>query len=305
MKTPSLLLCMVLLLAWPAIAGTPGDTARLPVTGNFALDVFGMRDLTPAPRVMQERFTGSVPASHKSPWLAAGLSLALPGAGEFYTENYWKSAGFFVIEAAMWGLAYYWDHRGDRQTDSFQNFADAHWSVYRYVDLAIKNFKPKDPSGNYYTTNEFWSGAPNLNAPWVGINWDLVHQMESAIGGYYSHNLAPHGDQQYYEMIGKYEQFNMGWDDANPGLGSDYFTQKANLTPRNVFYAGERAKANTYYGHATTFVTVAIVNHILSAVDGALSASWYNKAHASVGFRTVPDAGGYTRIPVFQLSYDL
>ena len=129
--------------------------------------------------------------------------------------------------------------------------------------------------------------------------------MESAIGGYYSHNLAAHGDQQYYEMIGKYEQFNMGWDDANPSLDPSYQSQKANLTTRFLFYGGERAKANTYYGHATTFVTVALVNHILSAVDAALSATWYNKAHASLGFRTVPDGVGYVSVPVLQIRFDI
>ncbi|MGA9119303.1 MAG: hypothetical protein WB699_08040, partial [Bacteroidota bacterium] len=229
------------------------------------------------------------------------------GAGEFYAESYWKSAGFLLVEIAMWGLAYSWDHRGDVQTDNFQNFANSHWSVVRYVDYALTNFKPVDPATNQpFTEGQFWSGTPNPAAPWVGVNWAVVNRMEAAIGGYYSHSLAPYGDQQYFEMIGKYEQFNMGWDDANPGLGSDYFTQKANLTPRNVFYAKERGKANTYYGRATTFVTVAILNHLLSAVDAALTASWYNKAHTAVGFLLIPNAaGGSSSVPVLQFNVEL
>ncbi len=229
----------------------------------------------------------------------------LPGAGEFYTESYWKSAGFFAVEAVMWVLAYYWDNQGNRQTNSFQDFADSHWSVVRYVQRALANFKPVDPTtGQPFTENQFWTGTPNTQDPWVGVNWGTVNRMESAIGGYYSHNLAVHGDQQYYEMIGKYEQFNMGWDDANPALPSDYQSQKANLTARFLYYGGERAKANTYYGRATTFVTIAVVNHVLSALDAALSASWFNKAHASVGFRNIPDGAGYSSVPVLQLSFD-
>jgi hypothetical protein len=314
MSLKSLCLCLVFFPAG-VYAGLPADSAAYPITGNVQLDFFGLRDVSPFPKVLQQDATMQTSGSRKSGWIAAGLSLVVPGAGEFYTESYWKSAAFFVVEAALWGLAYYWDHRGDVQTDNFQDFANAHWSVRRYIQYAVDNFDPMDPAtGQKFKdeTGQFYSGVENPDAPWVGVNWATVNRMESAIasqggaGQYYSHNLAPYGDQQYFEMIGKYEQFNMGWDDANPGLASDYFTQKANLTQRNVFYAGERGKANTYYGRATTFVSVAILNHLVSAVDAALSASWFNKAHASVGFQTVPNAwGGYTSVPVLKVSVEL
>jgi hypothetical protein len=36
-----------------------------------------------------------------------------------------------------------------------------------------------------------------------------------------SHRLPPHGDQQYYEMIGKYHQYSPGWNDFTGGGVSD------------------------------------------------------------------------------------
>jgi len=44
------------------------------------------------------------------------------------------------------------------------------------------------------------------------VNLGELNRLEGDLGGYYSHQLPPHGEQ-YYEEIGKYPQFNVGWDD--------------------------------------------------------------------------------------------
>lgn len=304
-----IVVCALLLgvgTSWCA-AGMPADSARpLPVTGNVTLDLFGLRELSAGPHLASQQDAGQAAvAGRKSPWLAAGLSLALPGAGEFYVESYWKSALFLAVEAGAWIMAYSYDKRGDRQTDYFQDFADAHWSVVQYAQYALE--KLADPKGNY----QLWkSGVPppkGVAAPWDYVNWNELNRMERDIAGYYSHTLPVHGDQQYYEEIGKYPQYNQGWDDANLALNPDYETVKGNLTPRYQYYGGERGKANTYYEHATTFVSVAIINHLASAVDAALSAGWFNsRLHAEMGVQTVPDRGGvYTQVPVVKLAYRL
>ncbi len=115
-----------------------------------------------------------------------------------------------------------------------------------------------------------------LDANKTKVDWRVLNQLEEDIGGYYSHRLAPYGDQQYYEMIGKYQQFNPGWDD----FGDEHtpYTYGDPLTERYLFYSGLRGSANHYYDIAGAAVIVVIVNHIISAVDAAWTTAKYNKS---------------------------
>lgn len=296
-----MMLCVAAVIACTAAgqAAAPRDSLRaLPVTGDITLDFFGLRDLSGGPHLAGEQPPGAVAGDRKSPWIAAGLSLVLPGAGEFYDESYLKSALFLAVEAGAWILAYSWDKRGDRQTDSFQDFANAHWSVVQYAQFA------QEKLSDHTQTYAWLKPGTEGQAPWDRVDWNELNRMERDIAGYYSHTLPPHGDQQYYEEIGKYPQFNQGWNDANLSLSPDYATVKGNLTPNDLFYAVERGKANTYYEHATLFVSVAIINHLVSSIDAALSAGWYNsRVHAEMGVQTVPVGGTSINVPVMKLAY--
>ncbi len=81
----------------------------------------------------------------KSPFLAGFFSLVLPGAGEFYTGDYWKAAIFVALEAALITTAVVYDNKGDNKTGEFQQYADdyknpAHnWNVVKYSQWIIDN----------------------------------------------------------------------------------------------------------------------------------------------------------------------
>ena len=259
----------------------------LRLTGNLRVDLFGRRGLA-AGFQFSDQIEGEEPHPRKSPWLAAGMSLVLPGAGEFYSESYWRSAGFFVLEVAAWTVAYTYDKKGDRQTDSFQNYADAHWNVVQYAMYA----QSLAPAGQY---NWLRTDVPASSPPWERVNWPELNRMERDIGRYYSHTLPFHGEQQYYELIGKYYQFNQGWQDVTliPGEAGQI----------NTYYEKERANADDFYNTASTVVSLAIVNHLLSAVDAALSATSFNRVHASVGLQKLPDGALYVRVPTVKLLY--
>jgi hypothetical protein len=118
---------------------------------------------------------------------------------------------------------------------------------------------------------------------------------------YYSHILPHYNSQQYYELIGKYPQFNEGWDDAAPS-----FSYGDPLSAKLLYYSGERGKANTYYTTASTYIAIAMVNHVVSVVDAVLTAGSYNRGlHASVGSQTIPAYGGYATVPALQISWGL
>jgi hypothetical protein len=74
------------------------------------------------------------------------------------------------------------------------------------------------------------------------------------------------------------------------------------VTQNFQFYSGERGKANDFYNTASTFVVIAIANHILSAVDAAWSTSSFNSFHARVDLER-PSGIGIEQIPVVKMSY--
>ncbi|HRP94319.1 MAG TPA: hypothetical protein PLH53_15605, partial [Ignavibacteriaceae bacterium] len=150
--------------------------------------------------------------SKKSPFLAGVLSLLVPGAGEIYSEEYLKAGIFLAIEAAVITTGLIYDKKGDDKTIEFQNYADDYtsdpntghfWSVVKYAEWLI-NIKGADP--NIRTDN--WEVNDTRLPPWQRVNWDLLNASENG-----SHKLPLYGDQQYYELIGKYHQFSPGWND--------------------------------------------------------------------------------------------
>lgn len=211
-------------------------------------------------------------AAKKSPLLAAGLSLILPGAGEFYSESYLKTAIFLAVEAAaiIVGLSY--EKKGDDQTIDFQNFADKHWSVIRYAKWVTNpvNAKKIKADINLSNYNVFFANGK--------VNWNELNKLESDLGSYFSHRLPFYGEQQYYELIGKYPQYNVGWDDfGDENTPFEYKADRSNLTKKFVYYSVERGKVNDYYNVASKAVLVVFANHIISAVDAAWSAHSFNK----------------------------
>jgi hypothetical protein len=299
-------LTLVLVLALAAMRSeaqnprTAGAKDERPLTGNPRFDLLQSLPLVGIDGRLQEQ-TPAMEARRKSPWLAAGMSLVLPGSGEFYAESYWKSALFLAVEVGTWALAYHFDKKGDRQTDFFQGYADQHWSVVQYATYTINNLIPADQRQSYYD-RVIIPGTASL-PPWDRVNWDALNSMEREIGGFYSHTLPRYGEQQYYELIGKYPQFNQGWDDANLSLPADYFVIKDNLTQRYLYYSAERGKANDYYRNATTFVTVAVVNHVISAIDAAWSVSSYNRNLVQGTVQAIPGPGGIVYVPAVRVQY--
>lgn len=275
------------------------------LTGNLQIDFFSQR-LNISETMQLQSDSQPVEVSRKSPWLAAGLSALLPGAGEFYAESYWKAAAFLAIDIAAWGLAYHFDKKGDRQTDFFQNYANQNWDPEKYAQFSFDHYLTTQQKDDF-RNRLFQPGA----TPRERVNWNVLNEMERVIsataeGRFYSHTLPPFGDQQYYELIGKYQQFYQGWNDADPSLTTYALIEaKIKNDPTNFkYYSLERGKANDFYTTATTYVTIAIVNHVLSAVDAAWTAASYNRnLHASVRMQQVPTYRGYALIPVARVEY--
>lgn len=204
-------------------------------------------------------------SGQKSVSKAALLSLAIPGAGEFYGGSFLKGAAFLALEVAALYGHFHFQSRGNDLEDRFEADANSFWNEDSYWD-------------------------------WLSVISGIDRTEEQALRDYerqtFSHFLPENKNQQYYENIGKYDQFVVGWQDFRGNfLGNDV----SRLTVedyRSGFYNGEdlttisaqrnayvdlRRDSNDNFKRATTMVTVVLLNHVVSALDAGLSVKRHNQ----------------------------
>ncbi len=227
--------------------------------------------------------------TQKSGIIAAGLSLILPGLGEYYVgDQIWRGAIFTVLEAGLWYGRYHWTKRGDDSLIAFHSWGDSLWSSTRYTGYldslmisANRKSLIKDPN-NFSQINAEEDTLNSLNFP------DFTHR------------LPPRGAQQYYELISKYIQFKYGWIDntsTDPNMFSHDYSRHADM----------RGNMNYQYEIADDFLYGVIVNHILSAIDAALLAKTHNsniRLHGELQRMTYPDGTlGYLPTAAIEVTF--
>ncbi|HLE33898.1 MAG TPA: hypothetical protein VJB38_14945 [Bacteroidota bacterium] len=271
MKRATFVILLGSFLAQPVVSQWVAEKApKYELTGNLRWDLSlgsGIQDTLPQ---------SAADEGKKSALTAALLSAAVPGAGEFYAESYWRAGLFFAAEATLWIVYATQTSKADRQTEEFQKFADTHWSVVKYAEWMERHGASLNTTGTPPPSGIVTSSDPN-NAPWDRVNWNLLNEWEQFIGGRaptgFSHRLPRRPDQQYYELIGKYLQYNVGWPEWDPAVSSGYLDSP---TPRFADYRDMRGRANDFYSIASTAGFLVVANHLLSALDAAWSASQYN-----------------------------
>jgi hypothetical protein len=198
---------------------------------------------------------------YKSPKKAFIYSLIIPGWGQKYAgSTILKPILFFGVEAASWALYFKYHGEGNDKTDEFQRFADEHW---------IEGDR-ENPDAHTYRG---WL----LDVAGVAEDTGFTHQLPDS------------KDQQYYEMIGKYDQFRGGWDDywENRALYDDTTNNPLIPSPNRDYYNRLRGDANDLLDKANAFIIVSLANHLLSAVDAAISANRHNKSQSGDSWMTV------------------
>ncbi|MCX6142278.1 MAG: hypothetical protein NTZ35_03570 [Ignavibacteriales bacterium] len=268
----SILLVVSAAMSQQEVVGRMNSSHEISLTGNARLDLLaniGAMNL-------KDTVLKNVDEGRKSPLLAGVLSLAVPGAGEFYTQSYWRAGGFILAEAGLWVVYAVYSSKGDQQTSMFQDFADGHWSVFQYAKWVQDNAVKLNPDVTSFIPCLI-PGTDNLQ-PWDRVNWDLLNTIENRIaqlpGNGFTHLLPHRPQQQYFELIGKYPQFAAGWDDA--GVMTPQRIVNSDVSQRFLDYAAMRGKANDYYNIATRGSVLLVVNHLLSALDAAWSAAQFN-----------------------------
>lgn len=256
---------LIVILSTVGLFSQIKNSAQYSLTGKLKSDskiILQSSDYLKSPNLMLDN------VNKKSPMLAGFLSLLIPGGGEFYTGNYLKAGIFAVLEAVVITTAVVYNNKGNDQTASFEAFANKNWDVKRYAQWTIKNVKNINPTVDPSNFKVFKSDG--------NVDFAELNNLEAALGGLggvgYTHRLPPFGEQQYYELIGKYPQYSHGWNDANQN-DTDFHI----LSPNFIFYSGERGQANDYYNISDRAVIGIYINHFLSAIDAVWSASKFNK----------------------------
>lgn len=187
-------------------------------------------------------------AGARSPKKAFLFSALVPGSGELYAGS---KRGFVMlgVEVALWTTWLVLDRRGEDFRDDYEQFAEAHWNETAYL---------------------YWEGA----------YLDTTQSTKT-------HSLPERHDQEYYEMIYKYDQFVLGWDDTGQYDPSQYTTieQLGGVESENRFtYRGMRDDSNKYLKPCQYVQGAILFNHIVSAIQAARCA---RPVHASLTERPV------------------
>ncbi|RMH66336.1 MAG: hypothetical protein D6685_05090 [Bacteroidetes bacterium] len=244
--------------------------------------------------------------------LAFGLSAAVPGLGQAYNRQWVKAAVGLAVEAALWTGYVVWREQGLAQRDDYWAFAHAHWSPARYARwlndysdyLRLEHNRVIDtppvsiPTGIDFSNPDGWTSAERAA---VRQLFEQIRALEAdrgviftATGATFSHQLPFFGEQQYYELIGKYFQYAPGWDDypvwrtedgtftaAIDPEAVDASGAKIHVSDRFYRYADDHARANDLLRRASRLSAVFVVNHVLAAFDAAISARLHNNRLAS------------------------
>ena len=264
------------------------ESSKLELTGNLYADSKIISNSYP--ELNRNPMADDLPGK-KSPVLSGVLSAILPGAGQVYNEDYWIAGIFVAVEAALITTAVVYDNKGDDQTEYFENYADDYmnpdhnWSVVRYAEW-LAEYEGAN-------LNEILIPGTEGLPPWERVNWAELNAAETG-----SHNLPPHGEQQYYELIGKYHQYSGGWNDYTGGANN------AQISPNYIYYSGQRGLANDYYNNSSTAIIGVYINHILSAAEAVWGATRFNN-NLAVNFRVEPFnfASGTELVPTLKLKF--
>jgi len=294
-----ILLLLFVIAAANFINAQQTAASKTKLTGNLLTDSkIVSNNFNPANTPVMEFQT----KEKKSRFLGGLFSIILPGAGEFYAGSYLKAAIFVAVEAAAITTAVVYNNKGNKQTTFFQDYANQHWSVRKYAYWTAQHLSTLAPGMSDADITKYKNDFPDPNSP---VNWSILNQMEVAIGSDpgaegYTHQLPPFGEQQYYELIGKYPQYSHGWDTSNLS-DTDYHV----LTSQFLWYADQRGLANHYYSIGSTGVAFIYVNHFLSAIDGVWSVDRYNDTIA-MNMRVQPVRFGnkIDYMPTINLSYN-
>jgi hypothetical protein len=160
----------------------PPVTLRSSDAPPSAAPAFAADDTLPAPAGGADSVradsadTAEAPRGTKDSWTAIGLSAVLPGAGQVYTENYWKVP-------VILGLGGYWIYEWNRNDDKYDEYSDLY-------NQSIQDFPPYGDD-TYLQLREAYKDQRDAFAWYLGILY-LVNIVDAYVGAeLYDFDVGP------------------------------------------------------------------------------------------------------------------
>jgi len=212
------------------------------------------------------------------------MSLAIPGAGQWYAGSKMKALMFVAFEAGSWAAWYHMKQQGEQLRVDFERFADDHWSLQNWVRYS-----------GYLT--DLYGDVKIIGTHHLMIilpNGSIV-PSDTLASDFFPYDLDPLDsaivsimDSEYYENIGKYDQFVAGWDDVfefvydttgaivdTIPLWWDYEKDVGDsietivMTKHREKYLDMREDHNIALKWAGYAVSAIMFNHVISALEAA------------------------------------
>ena len=294
------------------------------------------RDLLGPVKVSKVHGIDEMKGRYKNPRKALFLSLLVPGAGQMYvggtTATYVRGGVYMALEVLMWSAwGYFSVYKYNQQVDKYKKFAKEHYSIGRYESAMYDLYH--NMGGNVYSTtfiNRYMGTRKSFcEAIYGDATYGKCYQESSLYDDDLTHrnNFNDKNKSLGDEMKGLRHSINneselfqlisegvyvRGWDDAtevsidNLHLDEeDYETVPLGESEHLNKYRSMRRDANDYADMQALFIGGLILNHIVSAVDAALTAnahnkvlyeedvSWYDRLHFDSGV-SFKDSFGWT-----------
>ena len=234
-------------------------------------------DLQKTSILLQENYSKNDPVFIKS--------LLIPGWGQISNgQSFWRSALFMSAEIISIYSNIVFNNEAISLQKSFENYGDRHWGLERWY-LNTQRIFPQN-------WKDILIGTHKLGLKIDGNYYQsdiLVELLEK----YEWNKIYVIRDRDFYENIGKYDQFVGGWDDEYDypfdRAGNWFSIKKGNvesiiLTRKKDYYRNLRFDSNKMKHYAKYAVTGTMINHLLSAIDAELNK---NKKRKKYQFRLV------------------
>ena len=205
-----------------------------------------------------------------APAKAMFKSLLIPGWGQIQNkEPWWKPVLFAGLETIGWLSSSRYGNRAEDIRREFEAFGDIHWELERWYSRTQTIFPDR------------WQGiliGTHKLGLKIGGNYYYTDQLTELLNRYSWLDISVIRDRDFYENIGKYDQFVGGWDDAydDPfdSEGNWWTVRKGSvesiiLTQRKDYYRDLRHQSNLLKHYSRYAVSVVMFNHIVSGLDAA------------------------------------